>query len=724
MANFKIETNNKININKKPRVYFTCHPDDFETCFKKICEDIFKTHDCAIRYTEDMTESIEEENKEVDIGRSNLVVVPVTFKLLTTPNRAMDEDIPYALSNAVRVLPIMMEEGLDPIYSRADRFGTIQYLNANVGNFTEIPYEKKLKKYLDSVLISDELAARIRAAFDAYIFLSYRKKDRKYANDLMRLIHNIPECQDIAIWFDEFLVPGESFKDNIEKAISDCKLFTLLVTPRIFEKVVDESGEERENYVVSTELPLAQEIKKKNGTNIFAVEMEETDKNALSAIDIIEYTNSNDEEFRSRLLDSLIGIAIKENDTPEHNYLIGLAYLEGIDVEVDKERGLKLIEKAGIKGVPEAMEKLFNFYMYGSGDDINYQKATLWAQRLFFHISMKNGGPYHPDSLKTMGKLLESYLAAGRYDEAEKIAQNSYEKYIEVFGEQSEEALDMIFLLAIAFYHKGEYEQAVKIGEQAYNGILKNYEEKRVILNSLFLDNLAICYSAKGDLEKALEINEKIYAIRREYLAEDDEKNLIVLANLAVDCWALGKFDRAKALTERSYELCCKKLGETHPKAIADLENLAMILPSVDKKEWVRAQQIEEEVYALRVKVLGEKHPLIYSTLNNLSACYLENGEIEKAIEAGERAYKGKTEFFGEGHPEVRRTAVEMLMRAYFRSGEYKKAKKITYEQIEICVEKYGCKHIETTKAIKVYLNLKKEIRKKKWKSFLEKFHR
>ena len=45
-----------------------------------------------------------------------------------------------------------------------------------------------------------------RHAFDAYIFLSYRKKDRRYANELMRLIHNNPECRDIAIWFDEFFL--------------------------------------------------------------------------------------------------------------------------------------------------------------------------------------------------------------------------------------------------------------------------------------------------------------------------------------------------------------------------------------------------------------------------------------------------------------------------------------------------------------------------------------
>ena len=64
----------------KPRVYFTCHPDDFSLYFEKVCKDIFKTHDCAIYYTEDMMVELEEENKATDLGQMNLFVIPVFIK--------------------------------------------------------------------------------------------------------------------------------------------------------------------------------------------------------------------------------------------------------------------------------------------------------------------------------------------------------------------------------------------------------------------------------------------------------------------------------------------------------------------------------------------------------------------------------------------------------------------------------------------------------------------
>ena len=181
MAEFCYRTKGNASPKGKPRVYFTSHPEDFSRYFETVCEDIFKTQDCAIFYTEDMTEEIEDKYKESDLGQMNLFVIPVTFKLLSGENRAMDSDFRYAKEKHIPVLPIMMESGLDVMYSRKDRFGELQYLDPYAQDATAIAYGEKLKKYLDSVLISNEMAERVRRAFDAYIFLSYRKKDRKYA---------------------------------------------------------------------------------------------------------------------------------------------------------------------------------------------------------------------------------------------------------------------------------------------------------------------------------------------------------------------------------------------------------------------------------------------------------------------------------------------------------------------------------------------------------------
>ena len=129
MATFKVKANDNVDVDKKPRVYFTCHPEDFEKYFEIICRDVFeavKPNGCAIYYTDDMTEVIPDEEKEVDLGRSNLLVVPVTFKLLSVPNRAMDEDVPYAVEHHIPVLPVMVESGIDAVYSKPEKFDKLQ----------------------------------------------------------------------------------------------------------------------------------------------------------------------------------------------------------------------------------------------------------------------------------------------------------------------------------------------------------------------------------------------------------------------------------------------------------------------------------------------------------------------------------------------------------------------------------------------------------------------
>jgi hypothetical protein len=257
MATFLHKTKGGGDPKGKPRVYFTCHPEDFSQYFEKICKDIFKTHDCAVYYTQDMAETIEAENLAVDLGQMNLFVVPVTVALLTEPSRAMEVDLAYAMEMHIPILPFLMDRGIDELYGKSEKFGQRQYLVPDSTDSTEIRYEDKLKKYLESVLISDEMAKRVRSAFDAYIFLSYRKKDRRYANELMKLIHKNPGCWDIAIWYDEFLPPGERFTDSIRSAMEQSKLFTLLVTPNLLEE-----PDGKPNFVMGVEYPEARKTGK------------------------------------------------------------------------------------------------------------------------------------------------------------------------------------------------------------------------------------------------------------------------------------------------------------------------------------------------------------------------------------------------------------------------------------------------------------------------------
>ena len=89
----KVKTRGNTGVRGKPRVYFTCHPNDFDLYFDEVCEALFKAQDCAIYYTADMAVTIPETYRDTDLGCMNLFVIPVTYRLLTEENRAMLEDL-------------------------------------------------------------------------------------------------------------------------------------------------------------------------------------------------------------------------------------------------------------------------------------------------------------------------------------------------------------------------------------------------------------------------------------------------------------------------------------------------------------------------------------------------------------------------------------------------------------------------------------------------------
>lgn len=183
----------------KPRVYFTGHPSDLPAYREDIFADILQTQNCAIYYDEDEVLDGDREDLLRELEQMQLMVIPVTSRFLYQPNRARDIEFPFAMEHHIPVLPLMQEQDLEAVFN--EKCGDLQMLNKEDPDPTALPYREKLEKFLASVLVGDELAEKVRAAFDAYVFLSYRKKDRRYAQELMRLIHRNDFCRDIAIWY-------------------------------------------------------------------------------------------------------------------------------------------------------------------------------------------------------------------------------------------------------------------------------------------------------------------------------------------------------------------------------------------------------------------------------------------------------------------------------------------------------------------------------------------
>lgn len=223
MANLKYKTRGNCDPQGKSKVYFCCHQKDFNRYFESISDEILAKQNCAIWYIDGSVDRNEEffEN----LLQMQLFVMPITSNLLCTENDALNVDFRFAVEKHIPVLPLLQEPGLEKLFNQ--KCGDLQYLDKNNRDVTAISYDEKLRNYLESILVGDEFAENIRAAFDTYVFLSYRKKDRKHAQELMRLIHKNDFCRNVAIWYDEFLIPGENFNASIKEALKKVDYLSL-----------------------------------------------------------------------------------------------------------------------------------------------------------------------------------------------------------------------------------------------------------------------------------------------------------------------------------------------------------------------------------------------------------------------------------------------------------------------------------------------------------------
>jgi tetratricopeptide (TPR) repeat protein len=403
-------------IRHQPKIYFTCLSADFASCLEAVKQDLFRPgirekSNFVLCYhrPEDLPPA--DEQYWADLGNMKLLVVAVTGGLLDGGDHRALAVLNFGRDHGIPVLPLLMEQNLE---HRFDMLcGSLHCLNRTLRESSGFSYEEKVEKFLAAVLISNEMAERIRKEFDARIFLSYRKKDRDDALELMKLIHQRPACRDVAIWYDDFLTPGEDFDEGILEILHSSDLFVLTVTPSILEPRLDSKGRPAKNYVEETEYPEAKKI-----LPVLPAMMRPTDPALLrSQFPGTENTwvDARDDHAMTVALhrdlpQAVEKLARRENDNdPHHNYLIGLAYLAGIDVEVDGQRARLLLEEAAAGGHVEAAEKLADMYRIGNGVSQNTDMTLKWLAKA---VELRTDAYHREPSLLNLHLL---YVARHQY---------------------------------------------------------------------------------------------------------------------------------------------------------------------------------------------------------------------------------------------------------------------------------------------------------------------
>lgn len=561
--------------NMKPKVYLSCHPDDFATYFDRFRKKILNIHNCSIWYESQPLDIFSLEDLKFNLTQMQLVVLIVTSNLLLKNNRIIDVEYPFFVSKHIPVLFIVTEPKIENLFEK--RFGSVQFLDYSYIDPTQIDPDKKLKKYLEKSLVGEELANRIRSAFDTYIFLSYRKKDRAVAHRLMHIIHNNPICQNIAIWYDEFLTPGENYNKEIEEMLQKCDLFTLVVTPNLVNEI---------NYVITTEYPVATENKK----TILPVEMVKTDPKKLQEMfpnfpPCIEDTNH--QLLYDRLLKYCREIAVNNQyGTKEHKFLIGMAYLNGIDVEVDYEKAVVLITEAAEEGLLEAREQLAEMFHEGKSVRKDLHEAILHQKKIVDIYKKKYRVATEKHSLQ---------------------AQQSY--------------IDSLWNLSVMYNEIGKANESKKLYKEILNfldGSSCNNKETLQYKSEIYMQ-LYVAYLALGQGEEAQNSIIVAHSIIKESLAENDEEQLRLNYILCTFLLGINYFN----LNEYS------KANKCYEEALSEISKLEVVFSGIEKQQLIIKIYLQMTNLKMAEENYSEAQSICYKVKNLCQDLYKDTESIE-----------------------------------------------------------------------------------------------
>ena len=330
--------------------------------------------DCVVSCLENPDAVIDKEQLRNELYNTQLLVIWVTPMVIwVTPKMLQsitDEKWPIehrlAQELQIPILPILNDDELFPLYEK--KFGSIHCI-AKFDN----EYRIKLKHQMETSLVSKEIIRKIKEkAFTSAVFLSYRKHETSEARRFMKAFHDLEGFESISVWYDNFLTAGRNFDKDIIKSITNCNAFVLVVTPALAT-----DG----NYVQEKEYPFAQKI----GKPIVAVEVVPTSQVQFSNFfPGTECPISLDDTvaIQKTFCDKLGASAFAKQLDSERAYLLGMAYLKGIDVERDFDRAVRLLSvatEAHTASSIDAANQLANIYesviFDGKWTNLNFDKA-------------------------------------------------------------------------------------------------------------------------------------------------------------------------------------------------------------------------------------------------------------------------------------------------------------------------------------------------------------
>jgi eukaryotic-like serine/threonine-protein kinase len=262
----------------------------------------------------------------------------------------------------------------------------------------------------------------------------------------------------------------------------------------------------------------------------------------------------------------------------------------------------------------------------------------------------RHRGPDHPDTLRSMNNLANSYYSMNRQAEALQLREEVLEIQKRVLPKDHPDTLNSMSNLALSYEALNRPAEALKLREEVLE-IRKRVLPKDHPNTLRTMTGLADSYAALNRPTEALQLREKVLAIQKRVLPKDHPETLGSMHNLATSYYSLNRHAEALKLLEEVLEIRKRVLPKDHPGTLMSMHNLALSYEALNRP--AEALKLREEVLEIRKRVLFKDHPDTLQSMISLSNSYGALNRHADVLKLREEVLEIRKRVLPKDHPDT-----------------------------------------------------------------------
>lgn len=292
-------------------------------------------------------------------------------------------------------------------------------------------------------------------------------------------------------------------------------------------------------------------------------------------------------------------------------------------------------------------------------------------------------------SLDKLNDLIDSV----KYDQAIIQGNEILDRCLEQLGEQDTITASAHQLLANAYFHQNEGEEALKHYSRALAIRIKNFDNNHPLIAQSHY-NLGNVFWNKGDINKAEEQYQKALDMRVIHFGDQHPKVAASLNSVGIIKKNKGDLEGALQLFETALDIYQQHVGANHPKIAETYEHIGLVYQTKGNNDL--ALSYYQKAETIHEQTLGINHPATAHTYNNIGTIHRFQGAYDQAFDYFEKGLTSRIESLGPTHAKVGDSYLN-IGTTYQNLGKYEQALDNILRGLDIHLSSLGEDHLDVS---------------------------